>query len=210
MVELLFEGLISQGVDSIDRRLHARRMARFAERLGVRHDLVIEAPNMARAFGEIAGGRLTNVFSGSIGGGHVVAWEREVQAPANDSLEYLQNHPAGHFVAVPLPRRLPGVVVQRWHPMFTPDECPWLPGGTRMHLSDATAERLIRVTAVDHQFARRIIDERALLTRPRRSWAILGEWAVCLGPGTMRRRGKWGLHRELPFIRALAARAAAV
>jgi hypothetical protein len=209
VVELLLEGLISQGVDSVDRRLHARRMARFAERLGVRHDPSIEAPNMMRALGEIAGGRLTHVFSGTIDGGHFVAWERELQAPVGDDLEQLKNHPAGHFVAVPLPRRLPGVVAQRAHPLITPDECPWLPGGTRMHLSNPTAERLFRVTAVDHGFARRIVDEDALLARPRRSWAILGAWAVCLGPGAIRRRGRWGLRRELDFTRALAAKAAA-
>jgi len=207
MVDVLLEGLISAGLDSVDRRLHARRVARLADKLGLRYDAAAEAPHMARTFGEIATGRLTNILSGQIGGGHAMAWERGIGVMlGDDHMTHLHRHPAGHFVAVPLQRPVPGVVAQRWHPMLTPDECPWLPGGTRMRLSHPVVDRQYRVTAVDHEFARRLVDERALAAKPRRSWAILGTWAVCFSARTISRYGKTGLRAELAFARDLAAR----
>ncbi|MEU6857681.1 hypothetical protein AB0B28_02205 [Glycomyces sp. NPDC046736] len=207
MVELLFEGLVTSGVDSVDRRVHAKRTARFAEKHGLRYEAVAEAPRIAQAFGEIGTGALRNLVSGQFDGGHVLAWERTVAVPlGEDHVEHQNLHPGGAFIAVPLARARPGVVVRKWVPVFTKDECGWLPGGTRVHLQDATAERLMRVSAVEHAFARALIDERALLAKPRRSWAVLGGWVVAWGEERLRRRGKRGLHAEVAFLRELAAR----
>lgn len=207
MVDLLLEGLMSSGIDTVDRRVHARRTARFAEKLGLRYEAAVQAPRMAQAFDEIGTGPLQNVLSGQIDGGHVIAWERAVKVPlGEDHIEFQNLHPGGAFVAVPLRRPRPGLVVRKWVPVFTKDECGWLPGGTRLHLQDATAERLIRASAVDHAFARGVIDERALLAKPRRSWAVLGGWAVTWGEDRIRRRGKRGLHSEVAFLRELARR----
>jgi hypothetical protein len=206
MVEMLFEGLVSSGIDGVDNRLHARRTARFVERQGLRYDAAVEAPHMARTFGEIGSGPLNNVVSGQIGGGHAIAWERTVKVPlGEDHVDHLDLHPSGAFVAVPLRRPRPALVVRKWVPVMTKDECGWLPGGSRVHLQDATAERLFRVSAVDHGFARHLIDERGLLAKPRRSWAVLGGWAVSFGD-RLRRRGKHGLHSEVAFLRELARR----
>lgn len=206
MVEMLLEGLINSGVDSVDQRVHARRTARFAEKHGLRYDAAVQAPHMARTFGEIGSGPLGNVVSGQIDGGHAIAWERVVKVPlGEDQVQYQNLHPGGAFVAVPLRRPRPGLVVRQWTPVFTSDECGWLPGGTRLHLQDATAERLLRVSAVDHAFARQLLDERELLAKPRRSWAVLGGWAVAFGD-RIRRRGKRGLHAEVAFLRELAGR----
>jgi hypothetical protein len=206
MVEMLLEGLINSGVDSVDQRLHARRTARFAEKAGLRYDAAVQAPHMARTFGEIGAGPLRNVVSGQVDGGHAIAWERDVKVPlGEDHVEYANLHPGGAFVAVPLQRPRPPVVVRQWVPVITSDECAWLPGASRVHLQDSTAERLFRVSAVDHAFARHLVDERGLLAKPRRSWAVLGGWAVSFGD-RIRRRGKRGLHAEVAFLRALAAR----
>jgi hypothetical protein len=206
MVELLFDGLVNSGIDGVDNRLHARRTARFAERQGLRYDAAVQAPHMARTFGEIGSGPLNNVVSGQVDAGPVIAWERSVQVPlGEDHVEFAGLHPSGAFVAVPLRRPRPSLVVRKWVPVFTKDECGWLPGASRLHLQDATAERLFRVSAVDHAFARHLIDERGLLAKPRRSWAVLGGWAVSFGD-RIRRRGKHGLHSEVVFLRELARR----
>ncbi|MEU5871834.1 hypothetical protein AB0A73_09775 [Glycomyces sp. NPDC047369] len=207
MVELLVEGLISEGLDSLERRAHARRTARYAATLGLRYNPIARAPHMAQAFGELGTGDLLNLLSGRIGGGEVVAWERIVRPPLGaDPMDHYSRHPTGHFVAVPLSRPFPNVVVRAWQVLLTSDDCLWLPAATRLRLQDPNADRLFRVAATDHAFARNLIDEPALLRKPRRSWAVLGPWAVCMTPLPIRRRGKHSLTNELDFLRTLAVR----